>query len=600
MMPRILEDRSKLLIAALAAALFTGGCLGSGPPKAHVIKEKVAKAPAHASAPTPAPAPAVASNTADTKTSAKSANASKAAANAAAEDTTASAEPDKLLYDRSLLDIKKGRYTEARLSLQALINTYPDSEYLAEAKLAIADSFYKEGGTSNLTQAVEEYKNFIIFFPFLDKASYAQMQVGMAHYRMMEKSDRDSSNAQAAEDDFQTFLLKYPQSPLVPQAEQHLRDIQEVLADGDFKVARFYFIKLDYAAAGARLIEIADRYPLYSHSDDGLWMLSEVYERARQVSKNEDTKNHFADLAAKCYARILTNYPLSSHGPDAKARLVAMGMKVPPADPTALARMQQQQTYEKNHHQFIALRLPREMLHSGPDVSESARSGVPNLAPPSDAISAKDVLSLGSSGPTFSMGVQPTPDSANNNNADTSAGPAEEATQSTTSTDANTSTGVSVQIVNPPDSSAAPATSTPAPTTAPPASAASGAATGNSNPGDSVPLLAPTTAAAPAASAPATSAPAAAPAASSGAPSAAPATAPANPPPASGSQPSSTAQPQTPASSGAQPAASQNGAPANSKAAANSKTDSKSDTKSDSKNESTSKKKKGLKKIVPW
>ncbi|MGA8103970.1 MAG: outer membrane protein assembly factor BamD, partial [Candidatus Acidiferrales bacterium] len=75
-----------------------------------------------------------------------------------------SAEPDKALYDRAMADQKKGRYTEARLSLQTLINTYPDSEFLAKAKLAIADSYYKESGTSNLTLAINEYKDFITFF----------------------------------------------------------------------------------------------------------------------------------------------------------------------------------------------------------------------------------------------------------------------------------------------------------------------------------------------------------------------------------------------------------------------------------------------------
>lgn len=367
MTPGNFEIRKQLLfILALCAALITGGCFGgSDNPKPHVIRSKVAKTPPPAPAntananaaqtPPAAPAsttdanaaqtppatpanpsdakastpPAKPANTKNTKSTKKTSAKTTKPAKAAAEDTTASAEPDKLLYDRSMLDIKKGRYTEARLSLQALINTYPDSEFLAEAKLSVADSFYKEGGTSNLTQSVEEYKNFIIFFPFLEKASYAQLQVGMAHYRMMEKSDRDITNAEAAEDDFQTFLLRYPTSPLAPQAQQRLRDVQEVLADGEYKIARFYYIKQDYAASAARLIEVADRYPLYSDSDDAVWMLGDVYERARQASKNEDTKNHFADLAAKCYGRIITDYPLSDHVGAAKSRLKAMGFPVP-------------------------------------------------------------------------------------------------------------------------------------------------------------------------------------------------------------------------------------------------------------------------------
>ena len=274
---------------------------------------------------------------------------------------------------------------------------------MAKAKLGVADSFYKQGGTSNFTQAVEEYKNFIVFFPFLDEAQYAQMQVGMAHYRMMEKPDRDNSQAQAAEQEFRTFLLKYPQSPLVPKAKQYLRNVQEVLADGDFRVARFYYLKQDYRASAARLVEVSDRYPLYSQSDDALFMLGSIYSRAKQASKNEDDKNHWADLAAKCYERIVRDYPLSDSASEAEARLKLMGMPVPAADPGALARMRKEQLYEKEHHPNRILKYPLALVKSSPDVSEAAHSGQPDLNPPDDLISATDVLNQGAAGPSFSV-----------------------------------------------------------------------------------------------------------------------------------------------------------------------------------------------------
>src|SRR5579859_2329037 len=144
------------------------------------------------------------------------------------------AQPDKILYDKAMDDIKHGRNEVGRLGLQTLINTYPDSEYLAKAKLAIADSYFKEGGTANVTQAVAGYKDFIVFFPFLPEAAYAQMQVAMANYNEMAKADRDSTHAKLAEEEFQTFLQKYPKDPLAPQAEQRLREVQEVLAEGQF------------------------------------------------------------------------------------------------------------------------------------------------------------------------------------------------------------------------------------------------------------------------------------------------------------------------------------------------------------------------------
>src|SRR5579863_886181 len=162
--------------------------------------------------------------------------AGKKTATAKQDASKDSAEADKILYERALNDIQHSRFETARLSLQTLINTYPDSEYLAKAKLAIADSYYKEGGTTGLTQAAAEYQDFITFFPFLDEAAYAQMQIGMAHYRQMEKPDRDRNEAEQAEAAFQNFLEKYPKSELRPAAEQDLRNIQEVLAEGDYRI----------------------------------------------------------------------------------------------------------------------------------------------------------------------------------------------------------------------------------------------------------------------------------------------------------------------------------------------------------------------------
>jgi outer membrane protein assembly factor BamD len=305
----------------------------------------------------------------------------------AKNNTDTSAEPDKVLYTRATDDIKHGRYTEGRLSLQTLINTYPDSEYLAKAKLAIGDSYFKEGGTSGLTQSVAEYKDFITFFPFLEEAPYAQMQVGMAHYRLMEKPDRDRTQAQFAEDEFQNFLLKYPQSPLAPQAEQRLREVQEMLAEGDYRVGRFYYLKQDYRASAARLLELTSRYPLYSQSDRALWMLGNIY------SQNEKTR----ELANQFYARIVRDYPLSSLVGDSKNRLLRAGVPVPQSDPGALARMEQEQKLPRSRPSIMHRSLG--LLKTGPDVSMAARTGQPNLNPPNEPTSATEVLKPGSGTP---------------------------------------------------------------------------------------------------------------------------------------------------------------------------------------------------------
>jgi len=281
-----------------------------------------------------------------------------------------SAEPDKVLYDKATDDLKHGRYATGRLALQTVINTYPDSEYLAKAKLAIGDSYFKEGGTAGLKQSIVEYKDFITFFPFLEEAAYAQLQVATAHFRQMEKPDRDHAEAVQAEAEYQTFLEKYPNSTLRPQAEQQLRDVQEVLAEGNFRVADFYYLRAAYRAAGARLIELTTRYPLYSQADQANWMLGQIYE-----------KTEHNDIAAKYYSRIVKDYPLSSLAGDAKDKLVKFGVPVPPADPTAVARMQQ----EQNAPRPGLMKRSMGILKNNPDFSAAARSGEPTMTPASES-----------------------------------------------------------------------------------------------------------------------------------------------------------------------------------------------------------------------
>src|SRR5207248_8490851 len=116
--------------------------------------------------------------------------------NPIAKDTQ---QPDKVLFDKAVNDIERSRYEIARLLLQNLINTYDTSEYLAKAKLAIADAWFREGGSHGLAQAEAEYKDFILFYPTMEEAAEAQEKVCDIHYKQMEKPDRDPMHALRAE-----------------------------------------------------------------------------------------------------------------------------------------------------------------------------------------------------------------------------------------------------------------------------------------------------------------------------------------------------------------------------------------------------------------
>jgi outer membrane protein assembly factor BamD len=271
-------------------------------------------------------------------------------------------QPDKILFEKAAHDITRSRYDVGRLTLQTLINTYPDSEYLSKAKLAIADSYYSEGGTAGLTQAEAEYKDFITFFPTAPEAPQAQFRVGMAHFRLMAKADRDQTEAELAEAELKEFLLKYPDSPVIPRVKSRLRQAQEVLAEGDYWTANYYYTHGAYLAARSRFQEIIDKYPDYSGGAAALYLLGQSLEHLRRGPE-----------AIPYYGRVITNFPLSPYVANAKDRLTAMHQPIPRPTRATLARAQADAA---NHpHRDLLSRISR-ITASAPDTSATLHGPV--------------------------------------------------------------------------------------------------------------------------------------------------------------------------------------------------------------------------------
>jgi len=276
-------------------------------------------------------------------------------------------QPDKVLFDKAIADIERSRFEVARLTLNTLMNTYDTSEFLAKAKLAIADSWYREAGAHGLAQAEAEYKDFILFYPNMEESAEAQEKVCMIHYKQMEKADRDPKHAMRAEDECRLVLTQFPNSKFAPEANQKLREIQEVLAQHEFVVGDIYHHKGSFPAAANRLNAVVDAYPLFSKADEALWKLGDSYGRMGP---------RFADKSAAAYARIVKDYPLSSYADVAKGKLEEMEKPIPQPDPVAYAR--QKYEIENRTKQGLISRSWGVFSHS-PDVTMAAKSGTPSV-----------------------------------------------------------------------------------------------------------------------------------------------------------------------------------------------------------------------------
>jgi outer membrane protein assembly factor BamD len=175
---------------------------------------------------------------------------------------------------------------------------------------------------------------------------------------------------------------------------QLLRNIQEALGEGEFRVGSFYHKKGSFPAAANRLQTLVDAYPLYSQADEALWELGDSYAKMG---------NRFRDRAGQSYTRIVKDYPLSPRVEEAKKILASMELPVPEADPVALARMK----YEEENRTRASLAAPvLGVLRRGPDVRTAAKSGQPAMTPLRPSIPASVPVPAGAAGTSTDVVIE--------------------------------------------------------------------------------------------------------------------------------------------------------------------------------------------------
>jgi outer membrane protein assembly factor BamD len=283
---------------------------------------------------------------------------------------TAVAGRDRVLFEEATKEVRKAHYDTGRLLFANIINTYPDSAFLALAKLAIADSFFLEGTTSSLIQAAQAYQDWLTFFPTDPLADDASLKVAEAEMRQMGLSDRDISHARKAEMRLKVLLQTYPKSPLRATVEARLREVQENLAMHNLQIARFYYeVKFKTDKGGlkgsqSRLKEIVDKYPCFSYNDEVFFRLGVTYQAEEEP-----------DEAAKYYQKLVQEYPESEFTEKAREQLNIIGAPIPEKTTPNACSKRQPQSFMGNLMQQVSGKADVTTNKNGILISKDGKEG---------------------------------------------------------------------------------------------------------------------------------------------------------------------------------------------------------------------------------
>ncbi|HXS00307.1 MAG TPA: outer membrane protein assembly factor BamD [Pyrinomonadaceae bacterium] len=277
---------------------------------------------------------------------------------------------DRVLFEEATKEVRKSHYDTGRLLFANIINTYPDSPFLALAKLAIADSFFLEGTTSSLIQAAQAYQDWLTFFPTDPLADDASLKVAEAEMRQMGLSDRDISHARKAEMRLKVLLQTYPKSPLRPTVEARLHEVQENLAMHNLQIARFYYeVKFKTDKGGlkgsqSRLKEIVDKYPCFSYNDEVYFRLGVTYQQEEEP-----------DEAAKYYQKLVQEYPESEFNEKAREQLNIIGAPIPEKSTPNPCSSKKQQSFMGNLMQQVSGKADVTINKNGILISKDGKEG---------------------------------------------------------------------------------------------------------------------------------------------------------------------------------------------------------------------------------
>ena len=195
------------------------------------------------------------------------------------------AEPDKFLFDKGTEALKSKKWLTAREFFKQVTETYTASPYRPDAKLGIGDTYLGEGSSEALVLAINEFSEFLTFYPTNRRSDYAQLKLGMAHFRQMRLAQRDQTETRAALREFENFIARYPNSSLMPEAKARLRDTRDRLSQADYEVGYFYYRQKWFPGAVDRFKGVLKDDPEFTNRDSVYFYLADAYVKLQRPAE---------------------------------------------------------------------------------------------------------------------------------------------------------------------------------------------------------------------------------------------------------------------------------------------------------------------------
>ncbi len=222
-------------------------------------------------------------------------------------------QPDKFLFDKGTAALNDNKWLVAREFFKQVVETYTQSAYRPDAKLGMGDTYLGENSAESLVLAINEFREFLSFYPTNKRADYAQYKLGMAHFLQMRGPERDQTETQEAVKEFEAFVERYPNSSLMPEVKAKLREARDRLSASSYRVGLFYFRQHWYPGAIDRFKAVLKQDPEYTSRDALYFYLGESLIKVKRQAE-----------ALPYFEQLVKEFERSEYLQDAQKRITEL------------------------------------------------------------------------------------------------------------------------------------------------------------------------------------------------------------------------------------------------------------------------------------
>ena len=199
------------------------------------------------------------------------------------------------LYAAAMTEYNAKRWENATRAFERLTTELsPRDPRIAVAYWYLAKSQEKRG---DHLLAAKSYSRVYELLPQDSLADDALLASGMAYKKMWRKPVLDAEYGQDAITQFQSLQSLYPESPLLPKADENLKTLDEWFAIKDYSTGYHYLKRKAYDSAIIYFKDVIRLHPNASKTRDAYLRLHDAY---RAINYRDDMRD-LCDAMRKAY-----------------------------------------------------------------------------------------------------------------------------------------------------------------------------------------------------------------------------------------------------------------------------------------------------------